>query len=224
MVLTSKSTEQRSNIYTNTRSFAEKNTKNSCKFKVRQTYKNEADMPQPGYYDTKKAFEKTFGEEVVNAVNMDKDLDRKDIFTGNVDPSCWQQLDQQKVKNKWVKNEVPQIHMEYENMMSREAQTVQHGLTGIKWIFVKSADQIAREELNQARLDHIKDLEGKEKPKAQPQELIDITSEPKMQEFTFDIMKMRDCTALYKTGITMLGEKIEKELKKPDDLAQLYAS
>lgn len=89
MVLTSKSTEQRSNIYTNTRSFAEKNTKNSCKFKVRQTYKNESDMPQPGYYDTKKAFDKTFGEEVVNAVNMDKDLDRTDIFTGNVDPSCW---------------------------------------------------------------------------------------------------------------------------------------
>lgn len=78
-------------------------------------------MPQPGYYDTKIAFDKTFGEEVVNAVNMDKDLDRKDIFTGNVDPSCWVQLDQQKVKNKWVKNEVPQIHMEYENMMSREA-------------------------------------------------------------------------------------------------------
>ena len=45
-----------------------------------------------------------------------------------------------------------------------------------------------------------------------------------MQEFTFDIMKMRDCTALYKTGITMLEEKIERELKKPDDLTQLYAS
>ena len=55
-------------------------------------------------------------------------------------------------------------------------------------------------------------------------DLIDYTTENKLQELTFDIMKMADCTAVYKTGMTIMEEKIEKELKKPDDLAMLYSS
>ena len=124
MVLTSKSNEMRTNIYTNTRSFAVRNQRQDCKFKMRKASKNTADMPQPGYYDTQEAYDKTFGHPVTNAVNMDQDLDRKDIFSGNADPDAWNQLDKTRVKNLWVQHEIPQIRVEYQNMMSRQAQTV----------------------------------------------------------------------------------------------------
>ena len=64
-------------------------------------------MPQPGYYDTRMAYDKTFGHEVTNAVNMDLDLDRKDIFAGTADPNNWVELDKQKLKNRWVNHEIP---------------------------------------------------------------------------------------------------------------------
>ena len=46
----------------------------------------------------------------------------------------------------------------------------------------------------------------------------DMSLEHKAQPFTFDIMQMADCTRLQKTGITMLNEKIKRELKKADDM------
>lgn len=45
MVLTTKSSEPRTNIYTNTRTFAQKHGKDKPKFKVRQTTKQAGDMP-----------------------------------------------------------------------------------------------------------------------------------------------------------------------------------
>lgn len=46
----------------------------------------------------------------------------------------------------------------------------------------------------------------------------DMSLEQSAQPFTFDIMQMADCTRIFKQGIGMLGDKIEKELKKPDDV------
>ena len=39
-------------------------------------------MPQAGYYDTAEAFDKTAGKKTPNAVRMELDLPRKDLFSG----------------------------------------------------------------------------------------------------------------------------------------------
>jgi hypothetical protein len=64
-------------------------------------------MPQVGYYDTGPAFDKTFGKKVMNSVRMDLDLSRKGgIFWRKKDVD-WKSLDNQKVANLWVDDEIP---------------------------------------------------------------------------------------------------------------------
>ena len=81
-VLTRKPESTRHYIHMNTKSFAKKFNRKAPKYKIRQSYKQDCDKPQPGYYDTEKAFDKTFGLEVVNSVNMDQEPARKDLFAG----------------------------------------------------------------------------------------------------------------------------------------------
>lgn len=136
---------------------------------------------------------------------MDLDLSRKGgIFWRKKDVD-WKSLDNQKVANLWVDDEIPQAYMNIKGMMSREEQTVQQGLTELKWMFTKSADQIEREKLEKAKEVHTK-AEADKRPSL---EAIDWSTENKTSPFTFDIMQMGNCRKMLKTGLTMIHEKIE---------------
>ena len=173
-------------------------------------------MPAPGYYDTEKCYDKTFGKSLVNAVQMQKDIPRGDgIFKGCQASNLAQ--DQNQLANQWINKEIPQAYMNFKGMMSRKEQTVAHGLTELKWMHKKSADEIARAKLSKAREEHINENEDKGKR----QEQIDWSTENKCHPFTFDITKMATCTQLYKTGMRMMEEKIELELAEPDDFSSL---
>ena len=125
----------------------------------------------------------------------------------------WRSLENQKVSNLWVDDEIPQAYMNMKGMMNREEQTVQQGLTELKWMYTKSADQIESEKLEKARLVH-KNAEADKRPSI---EAVDWSTENKTSPFTFDIMQMGNCRKMLQTGLTMIHEKIEAQFKKPDD-------
>mmetsp|Transcript_4481 Transcript_4481/g.5968 ORF Transcript_4481/g.5968 Transcript_4481/m.5968 type:complete len:211 (+) Transcript_4481:337-969(+) len=204
MVLTAKSLEKRPYINTNTRSFAQKFTRKAPRYRVRQAYKADGDKPQPGYYDTKQAFDKTFGLEVVNSVNMDLEPARKDIFTAKNTVSS---TDGQPLQNKWGGHEIPQAYMDFEGMMSRKDQTVAITHAGLKWMFEKSADEITRAKLKKARDDHVREVEDRTKT-GSVQEQIDWSSENTLSPFTFDIMKMGKVTRMFNIGREMTDDKV----------------
>ena len=120
-------------------------------------------MPQPGYYDTETCYDKTFGKKLMNVVNMDLDLPRGDGMFQGTKPEQWKSLDKKELANQWVGNQVPQAYMDFKGMMSRKEQTVAHGLTHLKWMHMKSADEIARAKLSKARENHIGQNEDKSK-------------------------------------------------------------
>ena len=84
-------------------------------------------------------------------------------------------------------------------------------------MFTKSSDQIARAIRKKAREDHIKENEDKGKRIDQ----IDWNTENKLMTFGIDIHQMAPCLHIFKNGMQMLDEKIEQELKKPDDFSDL---
>ena len=83
---------------------------------------------------------------------------------------------------------------------------------------MQSADEIARNERRKAREDHIKANEDKSKRI----DHIDWSTENNLHPFTFDIKKMGTCTRMYKESMKMLEEKINEELKEPDDFSGFY--
>ena len=101
MILTTKSIEKRTNVCTNTASFARNFARSVPKFKVKQGFKKLSDLPQPGYYDTAKAFDKTFGREPVNSVRMDMELARKNNFSGGKTQTATS-VDARQLPNKWT--------------------------------------------------------------------------------------------------------------------------
>ena len=222
MVLTAKSEDPRPYIKTNTRSFARKFTRKAPRHRVRQAKKQPSDMPQPGYYDTKQAFDKTYGQEVVNSVNMDLEPARKDIFTGK---NIVSSVDDKALKNNWEGHRIPQTYMDFDGMMSRKDQTVDVSNMALKWMFEKSADEISRAKLKQALAEHVRDLE--DHTKAASEEKIDWSVENALTPFTFDIMQMGNITNLYKISRDMIDDKVtsivddqkaENQRKKDEEL------
>ena len=51
---------------------------------------------------------------------------------------------------------------------------------------------------------------------------IDWNTENNLHPFTFDINKMGLCTSMFKEGMNMLEEKIQEELKEPDDFSSFH--
>ena len=205
MVLTAKSEDPRPYIKTNTRSFARKFTRKAPRHRVRQAFKQEGDQPQPGYYDTKDAYDKTFGLQVVNSVNMDMEPARKDMFTGKNTVSS---VDDKPLQNKWQDHQIPQAFMDFKEMMSRKDQTVDIANMHLTWMFKKSSDEIARAKLKQARDDHLREMDQDNTKQVVNEEQIDWTCENNLSPFTFDIMQMGNLTNLYKTGRDMIHEKV----------------
>lgn len=60
---------------------------------------------------------------------------------------------------------------------------------GLKWMFSKSADEIARAKMKKARDEHVREAELEEKAKngIQPEIAIDWSSENQLTPFTFSI-------------------------------------
>lgn len=97
-------------------------------------------MPQPGYYDTKEAYDKMVAPKLINSVRMDTEMARSGgIFTGKSDTN-WGSLDRKKDPNLWKSDQIPQAHVDYANMVSREKGTKAIDVANIAWMFVKSAD------------------------------------------------------------------------------------
>ena len=148
---------------------------------------------------------------------MDKEPPRGDgIFTCKADPDAWKSLDKKQLDNLW-KKERKEDKRNFDNMMSRKEQTVAHGVTELKWMFVKSADEITRATNKHAREEYVRENEDKSKRVEQ----IDWSTENNESAFTFNINKWALCTRLYKTSLKMEEEKIERELEEPDDFASL---
>ena len=136
-VLQKKVEMKQTNINTNTRSFAKNYSRGAPKHKIRQQYKQKSDQPQPGYYDTKAAFDKMVAPKLINSVRMQKNTARRDAFAGRQD-TYGASKDTRKMPNMWIGEDGPQTHVNYAQMISREAGTKAIEVANLKWMFVKS--------------------------------------------------------------------------------------
>ena len=117
--------------------------------------------------------------------------------------------------------------MDFKEMMSRKDQTVDIANMHLTRMFMKSADEIARAKVKQARDDHLREMQKDHKKTAANEDQIDWTCENNLSPFTFDIMQMGNLTNLYKTGRDMIDEKVtsivddqkaENQRKKDEEL------
>ena len=103
VVLKKETNEKKTNLYTNTRSFAEKFARRAPKHKIKRVDKTEDERPQIGYYDSMDAFNRNCGPRIKNCVNMDKDLPRDDkhlMVAGMTSPSLMKsKIENQKKTN-----------------------------------------------------------------------------------------------------------------------------
>ena len=72
---------------------------------------------------------------------MGQEPARKDIFAGQNTNSV---NDTKPMKDRWVNHKIAHGHMKFEQQMSRKEQTVAITHSGLKWMHLKSADEIAR--------------------------------------------------------------------------------
>jgi len=100
--------------------------------------------------------------------------------------------------------QIPQTYLDFKEKQGRKEDTVAIGVSDLKWMFTKSADEIAREKTHQAQIQAEKEIESKSKP----QELVDWSTEHMLSPFTFDVMQMSKCRRMVKTGIKMTEKKI----------------
>lgn len=117
-------------------------------------------MPQVGYYDTTKAYNRHVAQRVRNPVKMSQELDRDYKFMGkgaqqSQDRSDeWGILDFKPLVNLW--ENLPQSgDATFKGQMSRAEQTKAMGFNETKWLYQKSAGDIKRAKETKALKEYI---------------------------------------------------------------------